>query len=136
MKHPISPSVETQGLVYFARLCDKVRLKEDGGLAEDYHANLGGGMDLWTCQLLQVEYPDLAAEVRNGASDVEVLEWAFETGKRPSDLEITWWNSYMRNFGHCDHFAEKLAMRVKEGGFQEKEIYSFFDYFDADEERL
>ena len=33
------------GLVYFARMLDKIRLHRDGQLRTDFHANLGAGFD-------------------------------------------------------------------------------------------
>ena len=135
MHYPVSPFQETLGLVYFARLCDKIRLYQNDELAEDYHANLGKGMDLWTCQLLQVEYAQLKKQVEAGASDTEVLEWCFKQGTRPDTLQVSWWNSYIRNRGFNDDLSEKLQMRIKESGFEEKNIQTFFQYIDADEER-
>ena len=135
MKYPLSPKVETEGLVYFARLCDKVRLHEAGELPESYHANLGRAMDLWTCQLLGVEYDELAEQVKKGASDADALQWAFEKGQKPSEVQVEWWNSYMRNRGLRDNLAERLAARIEEDGLHDKEILSFFDYIDVDEGR-
>ena len=56
MRYPVSPNVATQNLCYFARMCDKIRLFEKGELPDDYHKNLGKAMDLWTCQLLKIDY--------------------------------------------------------------------------------
>jgi len=92
-------------------------------------------MDLWTCQLLQVEYAQLKKQVEAGASDTEVLEWCFKQGTRPDTLQVSWWNSYIRNRGFNDDLSEKLQMRIKESGFEEKNIQTFFQYIDADEER-
>jgi len=136
MSYPVSPKDEIEGLVYFSRLCDKVRLFADGKLGDDYQANLGVGMDLWTCEFLQVEYKDLAAVVNEGASDAEALYWAFEHGKNPSEQEKNWWNSYMRNRGFRDDLSERLEMRITESGFEDLEIKTFFDYIDADEGRV
>ena len=61
---PRSPRDEVDGIVYFPRLCDKVRLHAAGTLSPDYHANLGSGMDLWTCQFLGVNYAPLADQIR------------------------------------------------------------------------
>ena len=74
MKYPTSPKESLRGVLYFPRLCNKIRLYRDGELGEDYHPNLGGGMDLWTCQLLEVEYEALAEQVRQGLSDEEALD--------------------------------------------------------------
>ena len=135
MKYPVSPSEMIEGMVYFVRLCDKIRLYEAGQLPQDYHANLGLGMDLWTCQLLEVEYEQLAAEVRSGKSDEEVLQWAYSAGKKPESLQLEWWNSYMRNRGLRDNLSERLKSRIEEDGMQDRHILTFFDYIDADEGR-
>ena len=53
---PCSPKEEIEGLVYFRRLCEKVRLMAAGKLHHDLHANLGKAMDLWACQFLGLRY--------------------------------------------------------------------------------
>ncbi|MDB9741318.1 DUF5069 domain-containing protein [Akkermansiaceae bacterium] len=135
MSYPVSPKEYTDGLCYFARMCDKVRLSKAGELPKDYHNNLGKGMDLWTCQLLEVEYEEFSEKVKTGLSNLEVLKWAYSAGRKPSSHLTDWWNSYMRNRGVNDDLSEKLAMRIAESGFENRGIVSFFDYLDADEER-
>ena len=136
MTFPCSPRLEINGLIYLPRLCDKIRLHMKGELAEDYHANLGGGMDLWTCQFLGVDYEALADQVRKGASDEEVHTWAMENGIERSPFEGQWWHSYMVNRGFRDDLAERLASRKQESGMSDREdIQSFMDYIDADEGR-
>lgn len=134
---PASPRDEIVGMVYFVRLCSKIRLMAEGALEADFHANLGQGMDAWTCQFLQVSYSDLKQVVLDGASDREALEWCWQQGRHPSPYEIDWWNSYMRNRGFRDDLIEKLAQRKKESGWHDRpEILTFFDYLDADDGRL
>ncbi len=124
-------------MVYFARLCSKIRLHASGELHPDFHPNMGAAMDLWTCQFLHVEYDDLKKVVSSGASDQESLDWCYEKGTQPNDDELGWWNSYMRNTGFRDHLTEKLMFRKEEAGWQDRdEIQSFFDYLDADDGRL
>lgn len=124
-------------MVYFRRLCSKIRLHQAGKLHPDFHANLGKAMDLWTCQLLEVDYLALCETVENGASDEEALEWCWQNGTRPSECQLDWWNSYMRNRGIRDDLSEKLTLRKKEAGWQNRdEILSFFDFLDADDGRL
>ncbi|MGB6220490.1 DUF5069 domain-containing protein [Haloferula sp.] len=136
-RYPCSPRTEIDGLIYFPRLCDKIRLQRDGQLSEDYHANLGGGMDLWTCQFLGVGYEPLADLVKGGASDAEALAWCRETGLDRPDYEIAWWNAYMKTRGFRDDLSERLATRIEESGFKDREgILTFFDYIDADEGRF
>lgn len=135
--YPCSPKLEINGLIYLPRLCDKIRLHTEGRLGEDYHANLGGGMDLWICQFLGVDYSQLANLVKKGASDAEALDWARKKGLQRPDFEFAWWNAYMRTRGFRDNLAEKLASRLKESGFGDREdILTFMDYIDADEGRL
>ncbi|NWK56770.1 DUF5069 domain-containing protein [Verrucomicrobiaceae bacterium N1E253] len=134
---PASPREEIEGMVYFIRMCSKIRLQASGELHPDFHPNLGRAMDLWTCQLLQVEYETLKQLVVDGASDRDVLQWCWETGKRPSEHELEWWNSYMRNRGFRDDLSDKLQFRKEEAGWLDRdEIQSFFDYLDADDGRL
>lgn len=134
---PRSPRDETDGVVYFPRLCHKVRLHAAGRLDPQYHANLGSGMDLWTCQFLGVDYPALADRIRAGESDNEALAWARENGTARGNAELAWWSAFMRTRGFRDDLAERLAQRKAESGFQDREdILTFMDYIDADEGRM
>ncbi len=133
---PCSPSEEIEGLVYFRRLCDKVRLMADGRLHPDLHANLGKAMDHWCCQFLGVDYPDLADQILSGKSDQEVLAWARKNGVERDDSQRDWWNSFMRNVGFRDHLAGRLVERIEESGLKNRnDILTMFDYMDADEGR-
>lgn len=134
---PRSPYDEIDGLLYFPRLCDKVRLMAAGTLREDFHANLGRGMDLWTCQFLGVDYEPLAELVRGGASDAEALAWARENGTSRPDYEFAWWKAFMTTRGFRDDLAERLVQRKAESGFAHRdEIRTFMDYIEADEGRM
>ena len=136
MKHPCSPRKELEGLICFPRMCDKIRLHHAGELHEDYHANLGRGMDLWTCQFLGVDYEALAKLVRDGASDEEALAWVRENGISRPDYEAAWWRSYMLNRGYRDDLSEHLAGRKAADGMADRDdIQCFVDYIDADEGR-
>lgn len=133
---PRSPYDELEGIVYFPRMCDKIRLHHHGDLPEEYHANLGGGMDLWTCQFLGIDYEGLAEQVRAGASDEMALAWARRHGVKRSELEFRWWTTYMRTRGFRDDLAERLAQRKEASGMANRDdIRTFMDYIDADEGR-
>jgi Domain of unknown function (DUF5069) len=134
--HPVSPREILDGVIYFPRLCDKIRLHAAGRLSEDYHANLGSGMDLWTCQFLGVDYAALKNEVLSGKSDAEALAWAREHGTTRTETELSWWSSFMRNRGFRDDLSERLVMRKAEAGLQDRtDIQCFMDFIDADEGR-
>jgi gluconokinase len=131
-----SPAEKMGGLVYFGRMLDKIRLHARGELPEDYQPNLGKGFDAKCCAFLHLDYSDLTERVRQGATDAEMLEWAFTAGGRPSEDEITMWNEFMRKFGWRDQAAETLARRKREGGMEKRaEIETMFQFIDADEGR-
>jgi gluconokinase len=131
-----SPHDATLGIVYFARMIDKIRLHQAGALPEDYRANLGVGFDGRCASFLRVAYDALAERVRQGGSDEEILQWAFAAGRRPSEEDIEVWNDFMRKRGWNDELSERLASRKAEGGFADRaDVQTFFDYIDADEGR-
>lgn len=134
---PRSPRDEIDGVLYFPRLCHKVRLHAAGKLHPQYHANLGGGMDLWTCQFFGVDYVALAERIRGGAPDEEALAWARQNGVSREPFEFAWWSSFMRTRGFRDDLAERLVQRKAESGFADRaDILTFMDYIDADEGRM
>jgi len=124
------------GLVYFGRMLDKIRVHARGGLPADYQPNLGKGFDAKCCAFLHLNYSELVEPVKQGATDDEMLEWAFTAGRHPTDDEITMWNEFMRKFGWRDHAAETLARRKREAGMEDRsEIETMFQFIDADEGR-
>jgi len=131
-----SPHEKTRGIVYFARMLDKIRLHSEGRLPEDYQANLGGGFDDFCCRFLGLDYAALVERVKSGGSDEEILSWAFQQGREPSENEITVWNDFMRKRGWNDGVSSRLTMRKNESGLaQRDDILTFFDFIDADEGR-
>ena len=131
-----SPTEKVGGLVHFGRMLDKIRLHARGELPEDYQPNLGRGFDAKCCAFLHLDYAEVAKRVNDGATDAEMLDWAFTAGRRPSDDEITMWNEFMRKFGWRDHAAEILARRKREAGMENRaEIETMFQFIDADEGR-
>jgi len=131
-----SPHVKTGGIVYFARMLDKIRMQTAGTLPAEYHENLGGGFDGFCCQFLHLDYPASITRVKQGGTDEELLEWAFQHGRRPSDFEAMAWNEFMRKRGWNDEASDRLKMRKGESGFPSRDdIQTFFDYIDLDEER-
>ena len=89
------------GVVYFARMLDKIRLRAAGRLREDYLANLGGGFDGRCCRFLGVAYEDLCGRVLadTTATDEEIFAWCGGHGTRPSDEQILVWNQFMLKRG-------------------------------------
>lgn len=134
--HLRSPYVKVGGIHYVARMFDKIRLNAAHQLPAEYHANLGTGFDGRALSFLWIEYPALVERVKQGGSDEEILEWAFNQGRRPSTEEIEVWNEFMRKRGWNDEATERLGQRKGESGFAARtDIETFFDYIDADEGR-
>jgi hypothetical protein len=131
-----SPHLKTGDLCYFGRMIDKIRLHAGGQLPADYHANLGGGFDARCCSFLWVEYPMLVERVKEGGTDEEILEWAFQQGRKPSPEEMEVWNEFMRKRGWNDEATSTLQRRLREGHFEDRtDIQTSFDYIDLDEGR-
>jgi gluconokinase len=131
-----SPYAQVGGIHYFGRMVDKIRLHAAGRLPAEYHANLGSGFDGRALSFLWIEYPALVEQVKLGGSDEELLEWACTQGRRPSAEEIEVWNDFMRKRGWNDEATERLSMRKRESGLENRDdIQTLFDYIDADEGR-
>lgn len=140
MQTPVSDRVETKGLVYFARMLDKIRLHTAGKLPADYFV---GGVeedptlfDARCTRFLGVNYDELAARTRQGGSDEEILEWCFEQGRRPSEEEIKIWNAFMTKRGWRDEASADLQAAKKRNGWPDRDdIQTWMDLHDAEEGR-
>jgi hypothetical protein len=136
---PKSAYEQVGGIVYFARMLDKIRLYAAGKLHTDYHDNLGKGLDGRCTRFLKVDYAALRRRVLQGGTDGEILEWCFANGRRPDAEEILVWNSFMRKRGWRDEeegvTQELENYKARSGLAQRKDILTFFDYYEVDEQR-
>ena len=127
------------GLVYFARMLDKIRLHAAGRLPAAYHKNLGVGFDGRLVRFLRVDYRVLRDLVLQGGKDEELLRWCFEQGRRPNEEEIMIWNSFMVKRGwrdEADGSTQELnGYKAASGLSQRHDLVTFFDYYDVDEGR-
>jgi len=131
-----SPHRKIGGIVYFARMLDKIRLHAKGNLPADYLENLGGGFDDRLVKFLSLNYSTVVEQVKKGGSDEELLEWAFAQGRQPTNEEIEVWNDFMSKRGWNDPMSPRLVLRLEEAGFKERtDIQTFFDFIDLDEGR-
>jgi gluconokinase len=132
-----SPAEKVGGVVYFGRMLDKIRANARGELPADWVPNLGKGFDGRCVRFLDVAYEDLVARVlRESGSDEEILHWAFERGRKPSDEQIEIWNEFMRKCGWNDEITPTLERRKRESRLEGRdEIQTMFQYIDADEGR-
>jgi gluconokinase len=136
---PRSAYDRTGGIVYFARMLDKIRLREAEKLRADFHANLGSGFDGRCCRFLGVEYAALRARVIAGGSDEEILAWCYANGKRPSEEQTLVWNKFMLKRGWRDEddgSTQELERYKQESELGQRiDILTFFDFYEVDEGR-
>jgi gluconokinase len=133
---PLSAYQETLGMIYFARMLDKIRLHAAGNLREDFCDNLGTGFDGRCAGFLQVDYAKLTERVLQGGTDEEILNWCFENGRPLTENDIFIWNQYLKKVGWNDATSETLVRRKKESGLENRdEIQTMAEYFEYDEGR-
>ncbi len=131
-----SPHDEVDGIVYFGRMIDKIRLHAQGRLSEDYIENLGGGFDGRCVRFLKVNYADLTERVKAGGRDEAILEWCYNTGHRPDPEQKEIWNTFMKKVGLRDKTTARLQFRLEEAGLTNRtDIETMFDFIDLDEDR-
>ncbi|MFO1476853.1 MAG: DUF5069 domain-containing protein [Verrucomicrobiota bacterium] len=136
-----SPHDLVNGVVYFGRMLDKMRLAAAGKLPPAWEAARGlksrTSFDARCCRFLQVDYAALEAEtLKGGKSDGELLEWAFQHGRRPGEDEIEVWNAFMTKRGWRDSGTERLNERLAEIGLPPGTVHTMFEFIDLDEGRL
>ncbi len=135
-----SPSDQVDGLVYFGRMLDKIRLAAAGKLPEAWREARGTGMagsfDGRCCRFLRINYQDLEAETLKGGSDRELLAWAFANGRRPDEEEIEIWNAFMSKRGWRDAGTQRLNERLAEVSLPPGTVDTMFEFIDLDEGRF
>lgn len=133
---PITGYQETLGMLYFARMLDKIRKHARGELREDFTDNLGRGFDGRCTRFLRVGYDDLKARVLQGGSDEEILRWCFSRGRDLDENDIEIWNGFISKRGWRDEASELVARRKKESGLEGRpDVETMMDYFEFDEGR-
>ena len=133
---PISAFEATSGMLYFARMLDKIHKHAAGELRDDFHENLGGGLDKRCADYLRVPYAELSKRTLEGGSAEEVLAWCFEQGRSLDDNDILIWNHFVTKLGWNDQVTELLEQRKAESGLiDHNEIETMLEYFEYDEGR-
>ena len=135
---PKSPKELTDGMMYFARMLDKIRLHARGELGEDYHTNLGAPRtaDGVCTNFLRVRYDDLRDRVLAGGTDEEILEWCYENGRRLNAGDIRVWNGFISKLGWNDFATLSLEEEKQKHGVEHRaDIVTIADLIDLDEGR-
>jgi hypothetical protein len=134
-----SPSDPVNGLVYFGRMLDKIRLTAAGTLPEDWQSRRGaiqGSFDWRCCEFLEIDYAALEAETLKGGSDESLLAWAYANGRQRTEQEIEIWNAFMTKRGWRDSGTQRLNERLEEIGLPPGTVQTMFEYIEIDEGRL
>lgn len=139
---PRSPLDLTKGLIYFARMLDKMRLHAAGRLHPDYHDYLGDQrdpthFDARCSRFLGVPYATILDRVLAGGTDEEILDWCYQIGIQRNEEEILIWNSFMRKRGWRDGpaSAELEQQKAAAGLAHRTDIQTYFDFHEVDEGR-
>jgi len=134
---PRSPYDAINGLVYFPRMLDKIRIHAKGGLPKGYEEHLGEGFDGRCLRFLGVTYEDVRERALAGASDEAIFEWCLAHGHGPTSEEIEVWSGFMMKRGWRDDASERIEFRLKESGLEHRahEAATMFDFIDIDEGR-
>ena len=138
METPCSDYHETKGLIYFARMLDKIRLNAAGRLAPDYFLGVEDPtfFDARCTRFLGVDYDELAARTLQGGSDEEILDWCFGRGKKPGEEEILIWNAFISKRGWRDEGSPDLQAAKKRLDWEDRaDIQTWVDLHDAEEGR-
>jgi hypothetical protein len=134
---PRSPYDSVDGLVFFPRMLDKIRLHARGDLPEPYYNNLGREFDGHCLAFLHIQYATLRERVLAGGSDEEILEWCFTSGRRPNAGEIDIFNGFMQKAGWRDPSSERLGPLLERSGLAhlDRQCATRFDFIEFDERR-
>ena len=135
---PVTDYKKTKGLIYFARMLDKIRLHAAGRLADGYFVGVEDPtfFDSRCTRLLGVDYDELAKRTLEGGSDEEILDWCFERGRKPGEEEIEIWNAFLAKRGWRDEGSEELMEAKKRAGWENRDdIQTWVDLHDAEEGR-
>ena len=135
---PCSDYVETSGIIFFARMLDKIRLNAKGLLPDGYHLGFSDhtSFDARFCRFWEIDYDLLATRTLQGGTDDELLEWCFQGRKFPNEDQILIWNSFIIKRGWRDDGAPGLIVEKELYGFANRDdILTYVDLHDADENR-
>ncbi|HEV2692700.1 MAG TPA: DUF5069 domain-containing protein [Verrucomicrobiae bacterium] len=135
-----SPSESIQGIVHFGRMLDKMRLSAAGKLPPGWEESRGTdsptSFDAFCCTFLHVNYAALEAETLKGKlSDEQLLDWAFQQGRKPTEQEILIWSTFMTKRGWRDEVSFRVVKRLADIGLPAGTVETMFEFIDLDEGR-
>ncbi|MGI8890619.1 MAG: DUF5069 domain-containing protein [Chthoniobacterales bacterium] len=139
MAQPCSDYQETKGLIYFARMLEKIRLQAAGRLDEGYFVGVDDPtlFDARCTRFLEVSYEEVITRTLEGGSDEEILDWCFQRGRQPSEEDIEVWNAFLVKRGWRDSGSADLQEAKNSAGWSDRnDIQTWVDLHDAEEGRI
>ena len=137
---PVSDHVKTRGVVYFARMVDKIRLHAAGKLPADYVSHLGfadnTSFDARCCRFWELDYEQVKARVLKGGTTDEIFDDLF-AGRQPLNAEQVFvWNLFLLKRGWRDSGSAGVTAEKQARGFAGRaDIQTYVDMHDAEEGR-
>jgi gluconokinase len=137
---PVSDHNKTRGVVYFARMVDKIRLHAAGKLPPDYVPNLGFGdntsFDARFCRFWELDYEQVKARTLQGGTNEEIFDDLFRTRKAPNDEQKFVWNLFLLKRGWRDSGSAGVAQEKRDRGFAHRaDVQTYVDVHDVEEGR-
>ena len=137
---PVSDHVKTRGVVYFARLVDKIRLHAVGQLPADYVTHLGfadsTSFDARFCRFWGLDYEAIKIRTLKGGTAEEIFDDIFGA-RQPLNVEQVFvWNLFLLKRGWRDSGTPGVVAGKQAAGFATRaDIHTYVDLHDAEEGR-
>jgi len=132
-----SDYVQVRGIMFFARLLQKIRLRGQGKLPKDYNIGMtnSGSFDARFCRFWDIDFDKLEARTLKGGTDEEIFDSIF-AGRKVNPEHVLVWNGFLTTRGWRDESSGELEQEKKACGFGDRDdIQTFIDFHDADEGR-
>ncbi|ATC63120.1 DUF5069 domain-containing protein [Nibricoccus aquaticus] len=137
---PVPDHQKTRGIVYFARMIDKIRLHAAGQLPADFIGHLGfadnTSLDARFCRFWSLDYDQVKARALHPGTTDEVFDDLF-AGRQPLNTEHVFaWNLFLLKRGWRDSASAGVAAGKAASGFANRDdIQTWADLHDAEEGR-
>ena len=137
---PVSDHVKTRGVVYFARMVDKIRLQAAGQLPAPYVGHLGftdpTSFDARCCRFWGLDYEQVKTRTLQGGTAEQLFDDLF-AGRQPLNPEQVFaWNLFLLKRGWRDSGTPGVVAEKAAGGFADRgDVQTYVDVHDVEEGR-
>ena len=137
---PVSDHVKTRGVVYFARMVDKIRLQAAGQLPDSFLGHLGfsdpTSFDARCCRFWALDYEQVKTRTLQGGTAEEIFDDLF-AGRPPLNPEhVFGWNLFLLKRGWRDSGTPGVVAEKAASGFAHRtDVQTYADVHDVEEGR-